>query len=400
MRRSLENYLGYDRPRAFKEILGHERWSEALLSNVRWELATGSHQPMALIGAPGTGKRTIARFYAQALLCELGLDERVDAAPCGVCAECVALAESSFGYVEIDVPGSSEELDKDGDDKLDLDEVQSNVLHTLIERDGGLNTASVRVVVFDNSEEFRSSAADIALKTLEQELSSSLYIFIVNDESRFSAALRSRCSVFRVGPISEGDLFARLSELCARRLVPFDEAALRAIASAAAGSFGEALAILARVERRGDVTVGHLMREPEFGWGPTMLACWRAVLGGRFDEALALFGDVGTDGTMRVRAMQAFLVECRLRYLLDGMPADLSASPALNFVSAEGWAELMREWAEWSRQRGAGLDEAIERTLAFWATVKIGASWRGSFRRGFEELTESRASSRLEVSVS
>lgn len=268
--------------------------------------------------------------------------------------------------------------------------MQSDVLHTLIERDGGLNTASVRVVVFDNSEEFTNSTADIALKTLEQEVSSSLYIFIVNDESRFSAALRSRCSVFRVGPISEGDLFARLSELCARRLVPFDEAALRAIAAAAAGSFGEALAILAHVERRGDVTVGHLMREPEFGWGPTMLACWRAVLGGRFDEALALFGGVGTDGTMRVRAMQAFLVECCMRHSISGLPTDAGVSPALNFVPAEGWADLLREWAAWSRERGIDLDEAIERALAFWATVKIGVSWKASFLRGFQALTEDR----------
>src|SRR6266513_344364 len=52
-------------------------------------------------------------------------------------------------------------------------------------------------------------------------------------------------------------------------------------------------AILARVERHGNVTLGSLLKEPDFGWGPTMLACWQAVLGGRRDEALSLFGAIG-----------------------------------------------------------------------------------------------------------
>jgi DNA polymerase III gamma/tau subunit len=71
--------------------------------------------------------------------------------------------------------------------------------------------------------------------------------------------------VHRVGPASVKDLFGRLSLMCERWSVAFDEAALRAIVLAAAGSFGEALAILERVEQHGDVTVRHLIREPEFG---------------------------------------------------------------------------------------------------------------------------------------
>src|SRR5439155_18771388 len=106
--------------------------------------------------------------------------------------------------------------------------------------------------VFNNSEEFTSTTADIALKTLEQEVTSSLYVFLVNDEARFSAALRSRCSVYRVGPISVEDLVDRLSLICERRSVVFDEAALRAVAVAGRGSFCEALAILARVDRHGE----------------------------------------------------------------------------------------------------------------------------------------------------
>jgi DNA polymerase III delta prime subunit len=393
MRQALETYLKQERPRSFKEILGHERWFETLMSSLKRERATHSHQPVAFIGSPGVGKRTLAKLYAKALLCEQELDVRIDAAPCGVCDECRAIEKSSFAYFEKDASGDHEDEDGVGAPE----KMQGEVLHTLIERDGGLNTASVRVVVFDNAEEFTGTTADIALKTLEQEGKSSLYVFLVNDEARFSAALRSRCSVYQVGPATVKDLVNRLSVLCEQRSVGFDEAAVRAVAVAASGSFGEAIAILARVERHGNVTVDNLIREPEFGWGPTMLACWRAVLGGRRDEAMSLFGDIGTDGSMRTAAMQAFLVECRIRHVTNGLPTGASASPALDFIADEAWESILRDWAEWSRERGIELDEALEQALAFWASVRIGLPWRASFLRGYEALTGDRTIGGLEM---
>lgn len=391
---SLNTYLEHERPRSFRDILGHQRWFETLLSNLKRERATNSHQPIALIGSPGVGKRTLARMYAQALLCEQELDTRIDGSPCGHCNECQALKKSSLAYVEKDVRG-----DDDDDDARALEKAQGEAVHTLIEREGGLNTASVRVVVFNNSEEFTGTTADIALKTLEREVSSSLYVFLVNDEARFSAALRSRCNVYRVGPISVEDMVGRLSLICERRSVAFDEAALRAVAVAGNGSFGEALAILARVERRGDVTVENLVREPEFGWGPTMLACWRAVLSGHRDEAMSLFGSIGAHGPMRVRAMQAFLVECRIRHVTGGLPGATSVSPALGLLSAESWERILRDWTGWCQARGLELDEAIERALGFWASVKVGVSWRAGFLKGYEDLTGTRSTNDVEMST-
>ncbi|MEY9180579.1 hypothetical protein [Bradyrhizobium sp. USDA 313] len=394
MAQSLETYLEQERPRSFKDILGHERWLETLLSNLKRERATHSHQPIALIGPPGVGKRTLAKMYAQTLLCEQELDERIDGAPCGQCDECRALAKSSLAYVEKDIRG-----DRGEDDVSALEEAQVEALHTIIERDGGLNTASVRVVVLNNSEEFTGMTADIALKTLERDVTSSLYVFLVNDEARFSPALRSRCSIYRVGPISVEDMVDRMSSICERRSVAFDEAALRAVAVAGNGSFGEALAILARVERRGDVTVQNLVREPEFGWGPTMLACWRAVLSGRPHEAMSLFGSIGTHGPMRVRAMQAFLVECRIRHVTGGLPAATSVSPALGLLSAESWGRILRDWTGWCQARGLELDEAIERALGFWASAKVGVPWRASFLKGYEDLTGTRSSNDVEMAT-
>ena len=140
MVQSLGEYLKENRPRSFRDILGHERWFETLVSNLAKEQATHSHQPIALIGRPGVGKMTLAKLYAQALVCEREFAERVDAAPCGVCNECLAIWSSSFAYVEKDASERNDEQD----DERTLEETQGESLHTLIERDGGLNTASVR----------------------------------------------------------------------------------------------------------------------------------------------------------------------------------------------------------------------------------------------------------------
>lgn len=377
-------------PSSFSDVVGHERWFEALISNLRNEHASGVHQPIALVGAPGVGKRTVARIYAKAVVCERELDTRTDAAPCGTCDECLAFDRSSFAYVEVDARHFG---DQEKDDERVDEQAQVNAVHSLIERDGGLNTAPVRVVVIDNAEELVGAAADVALKTLELEISSSLYVFLVNDETRFSAALRSRCSVFRIGPLSVEGMVGRLLSLCARWKLRSDEAAIRAIARAANGSFGEALNMLRRVAAHGNLTIESLVREPEFGWGRTMLACWRAVLLDRRDEALALFGQVGRDSPMRMKAMQGFLVACQLHHLLGTVPPDGSVSPVLGLVSPADWGRVLDDWTAWSERTGLPVNEAMDRMVGFWAGLKADMSWEACFVRGMSVLNSERKAS-------
>ena len=182
-------------------------------------------------------------------------------------------------------------------------------------------------------------------------------------------------------------LIARLSSICGQRSIAFDEAALRAITVAAKGSFGEALTILGRVERHGDATIDSVKREPEFGWGPTMLTCWRAVLGGRLDEAMSLFGAIGRDDNARMAAVQAFLVECHARALNGNSSAGTGMTPALDLLPAESWPSILQDWADWSRERGILLNEAMDRALGFWGSVRVGQPWRAGFRKGFEALS-------------
>lgn len=152
-----------------------------------------------------------------------------------------------------------------------------------------------------------------------------------------------------------------------------------------------ALSIMARVERYGDVTIKNLLRLPEFGWGPTMLASWEALFAGRRDEALVLFGAIGVDGPMRIKAIQAFLVECRIRRAMGALPAAASVSPALDCLPTEAWTSIFAKWTACCQGGAIGVDEEIERALSFWASVTVDMPWMAAFVRGYEVLSGARS---------
>jgi len=148
--------------------------------------------------------------------------------------------------------------------------------------------------------------------------------------------------------------------------------------------------MLRRVAAHGDLTIESLVREPEFGWGTTMMACWRAVLLDRREEALALFGQVGPDGPMRMKAMQGFLVACQLRRLLGSVPPDGSVSPALDLVSPVDWELILDDWTAWSERTGLPVDEAMDRMVGLWAGLTADMPWEASFVRGMSVLNAER----------
>ena len=70
------------------------------------------------------------------------------------------------------------------------------------------------------------------------------------------------------------------------------------------------------------------------------------------------------------------------------LPAGAGVSPALSFVSADSWADLLREWALWARERAIDLDEAIEHVNRYGSrhTDAIVTEDPGAARRFLSEV--------------
>ena len=126
-------------------ILGHQRAAAALRQRVlRRHHDTG----IILHGPPSVGKRTVARLYARALLCERPTET---GEACGQCAECQSfLVSRPIGYYELDTTRQGDEA----------------TAHKLVRELKEASFAAKRVVVIGNADQYKNSAFDVLLKTI------------------------------------------------------------------------------------------------------------------------------------------------------------------------------------------------------------------------------------------
>lgn len=91
------------RPLKFDDVIGQDATVKVLRRFV--ETGTGFHQSYLFCGSFGSGKTTMGRILARALLCE----SPVNGDPCDQCTSCLSLLErgSSDCFVEIDAATNS-----------------------------------------------------------------------------------------------------------------------------------------------------------------------------------------------------------------------------------------------------------------------------------------------------
>jgi DNA polymerase III gamma/tau subunit len=354
-------------PRGFSDVVGQDLIVATLRSRLCSNEKLDSHLTFA--GPRGVGKRALALLYAQSLVC----DERLaDGSPCQACAECLAIRlGSSFAYVEIDA-------ETKGDDET---------VRILLERDAHLNTANVRVVVINNAERLTVAGADVALKTLERE-TKSVFLFLVNDLGAFSGALRSRCHVFRLRSADEADLVDHLTNICSQNGLSYERSALKIIARSAKGLCGEAIDMLAAVTARGEVVASRTLENLWLDWAPAMQRCWQAAFSGKYEDALSAFGSLGTNGSQRILAMQAFILELELRS--NAGTLNPTPHPALAVLAEDEWATIAGEWERAAAFRNTNSGSLIRELSRYWCSIGVDAPSTIAFSKAWALLDRKR----------
>ncbi|UWU92938.1 AAA family ATPase [Bradyrhizobium sp. CB1015] len=353
------------RLRRFDDVLGQD----GILESLQEKIDCGRDEPLlphlVFTGRSGVGKRSLARLYAQMLLCE----KAGEGAPCHKCNECRGVSiGSSFSYVEFSALQFP-------DERYFRQRVEQTKM--------GMKGTVWRVFLIDDAEWLGAASTDVMLKTLEKRLDS-VFIFVVNDIARFPRALRSRCQVFRLTPVEHQALVSRLKAVCNRESLIYEERALSVIALAAGGQVGEALTKLAEVASLGGVTLAGARRTLNLEWGEAMIQCWLAQLRGQLDEALSHFERVASDDEGRVRAMQSFVLAVHFRSSVGALPFGIS--PALECLADEAWLPILEEWENLSQRRSAPLTLLIEDAMKFWGGVNRLTPSRASFHQGYERL--------------
>lgn len=96
------------RPKSFDDVLGQD----GIITILRRYIVTGRslHQSYLFAGPFGSGKTTLGRIMARALMCET---PKVNGDPCDVCPSCVSILETgnSMDFIEVDAATNSGKAD-------------------------------------------------------------------------------------------------------------------------------------------------------------------------------------------------------------------------------------------------------------------------------------------------
>ncbi|MFH0946448.1 MAG: DNA polymerase III subunit delta' [Planctomycetota bacterium] len=177
---------------SFRDLIGHQPQIEAL-----GRLLKSGRVPHGMLfsGPDGVGKQLVAEALVAAKFCE-----RKGADACGECKSCRSLSRGNhpdFERIERE-PG-----------KRDIGIGQIRELLDILHRKG--HTEWGRAAVIRDAERMTTAAQNSFLKTLEEPPPDALLVLVTSRLERILPTVRSRCSLWRFGPLSDAELleFAR-----------------------------------------------------------------------------------------------------------------------------------------------------------------------------------------------
>ncbi|MEL6485887.1 MAG: DNA polymerase III subunit gamma/tau, partial [Pseudomonadota bacterium] len=184
-----------------------------------------------MTGVRGVGKTSTARLIAKALNC-IGPDGQggptID--PCGVCENCVAIAEGRhIDVIEMDAASNT------GVD--DVREIIEAVRYAAV-------SARYKIYIIDEVHMLSRNAFNALLKTLEEPPAHVKFLFATTEVDKLPVTVLSRTQRFDLRRIPASLLAEHYANVCRQEGVDAEEEALRIIAGAAEGSARDGLSIL------------------------------------------------------------------------------------------------------------------------------------------------------------
>lgn len=300
------------RPQTFEQVVGQKHVVETLKRAV---VEGRTSHAYLFCGPRGTGKTTMARLLAKALMCEKGPGQLPD----GTCEQCRLIAAGEHPDV----------AELDAASRTGVDNVREEILSRV---NYAPTLGRCKVYIIDEVHMLTPAAFNALLKTLEEPPEHVVFIMCTTDPQKILATILSRVQRFDFHSIGNDEMQAHLAYVCGEEGFTYDDAALELVVRHARGGMRDALTSLEQLSVFGNGNISVAAAQDFLG------EVSGSVLGGVVNalakrDVPALFGEVEklmSSGRDLLQFTKELATRMRDVYVVAAVPC------ATDVVSARG----------------------------------------------------------------